>query len=200
MVNLLLKKLTTDLNNRKMKLKVFVKRFKNEQGEPLVDFPKIVKKGDWIDLRAAQTMVLDAPQAGTLKGHDVKHRDVISKVTYIPLGVAIKLPDGFEAPLLPRSSVADKLGILCANSMGLIDNPYQGNDDQWHFAVTTLRKTSITQNTRLCQFRIQLSQKATVWQKIKWFFSSGIELVEVDFLSNENREGLGKGTGYDNKA
>ena len=174
-----------------MKLKILVKRFKNENGEPLVDFPKIIKKGDWIDLRAAKEMVLDAPQAGTLKGHDVKHRDVVSKVTYIPLGIAMKLPDGFEAPLLPRSSAADKLGIICANSMGLIDNTYRGDNDQWHFAVTTLRKTSIAQNTRLCQFRIQLSQKATVWQKLKWFLSSGIELVEVKSLGCEDRQGLG---------
>jgi dUTP pyrophosphatase len=122
----------------------------------------------------------------------------VSKVTYIPLGIAMKLPDGFEAPLLPRSSAADKLGIICANSMGLIDNTYQGDNDQWHFAVTTLRKTSIAQNTRLCQFRIQLSQKATMWQKIKWLFTSGIELVEVDSLGGENRMGLGDGTGYKN--
>ena len=44
---------------------------------------------------------------------------------------------------------------------------------------------------RICQFRIQLSQKATMWQKIKWLLSSGIELVEVDDLGNENRLGFG---------
>jgi dUTPase len=59
------------------------------------------------------------------------------------------------------------------------------------FPVTTLRRTSISANTRICQFRIQLSQKATVWQKLKWLFTSGIELVEVESLSSNNRSGFG---------
>ena len=174
-----------------MKLKILIKRFKNENGEPLVNFPKVIKKGEWVDLEAANEVVLQAPQAGTLKGHDVKHRDVVSDVTYIPLGVAMKLPDGFEAIMAPRSSAAKKMGIMCANSIGIIDNSYCGEDDQWQFPAVTLRKTSIAAHTRLCQFRIQLSQKATVWQKIKWLFSSGIELVEVEVLGTENRSGLG---------
>ena len=103
-----------------MKLKIKVKRFKNENGEPLVDFPKIIKKGDWVDLHAAKECILQAPQAGTLKGHDVKHRDVVSEVTYIPLGVAMKLPDGYEAIMAPRSSAAKKMGVMCANSIGII--------------------------------------------------------------------------------
>jgi dUTPase len=59
------------------------------------------------------------------------------------------------------------------------------------FPVVTLRKTSLAVNTRLCQFRIQLSQKATLWQKIKWLFTSGIELVEVENLNEESRGGFG---------
>lgn len=174
-----------------MKLKILVKRFKNEKGEPLVDFPKIIKKGDWIDLRAAQEVVLNAPQAGTLKGHDVKHRDVISDVTYIPLGVAMKLPDGFEAIIASRSSAAKKMGVMLANGIGIIDNSYCGEEDQWMYPALSLRKTSISLNTRLCQMRIQLSQKASVWQKIKWFFTSGIELEEVESLNSINRSGFG---------
>ena len=174
-----------------MKLKIFVKRFKNENGEPLVDFPKIVKKGDWIDLRSSKAVVLNAPQAGTLKGHEVKHRDVVSDVTYIPLGVSMQLPDGFEAIVAPRSSTAEKMGIVLANGIGIIDNSYKGENDQWKFPAITLRKTSIAQNTRLCQFRIQLNQKATLWQKLKWLLSSSIELVEVDSLNNSDRNGFG---------
>ena len=174
-----------------MKLKIFVKRFKNENGEPLVDFPKIVKKGDWIDLRSSEAVVLNAPQAGTLKGNTVKHRDVISDVTYIPLGVSMQLPDGFEAIVAPRSSTAEKMGIVLANGIGIIDNSYKGENDQWKFPAITLRKTSIAQNTRLCQFRIQLNQKATLWQKLKWLLSSSIELVEVDALNNSDRNGFG---------
>ena len=179
-----------------MKLKILVKRFKNENGEPLVSLPKIIKKGEWVDLSSAKECVLQAPQAGTLKGHDVKHRDVVSEVTYIPLGVAMKLPDGYEAVIVSRSSAPKKMGIMMANHFAVIDNSYSGDDDQWVFPAVTLRKTSIAANTRLCQFRIQLSQKATAWQKIKWLLSSGIEIVEVDSLGGENRSGLGS-TGID---
>jgi dUTP pyrophosphatase len=181
-----------------MKLKILIKRFKDENGEPLVDFPKVIKRGDWIDLRASQEIILNAPQAGTLKGHDVKHRDVISDVTYIPLGIAMKLPDGYEAIVASRSSAPKKMGIMLANGIGIIDNSYCGDEDQWMYPAVTLRKTSIAKNSRLCQFRIQPSQKATLWQKVKWLFTSGIELVEVDSLGEENRRGLGEGTGYNN--
>lgn len=174
-----------------MKLKIYIKRFKDETGEPLVTFPKVIKKGDWVDLSSAQDIVLNAPQAGTLKGQEAKHRDVVSEVTYIPLGVAMKLPDGFEAIIASRSSAAKKMGIMPANGIGIVDNSYQGNDDQWMFPAVSLKKTSIAKNTRICQFRIQLSQKATLWQRIKWLFASGIELVEVEALDSENREGLG---------
>lgn len=174
-----------------MKIKILVKRFKNDKGEPIVSLPKIIKKGEWVDLMAAKECILNAPQAGTLKGHDVKHRDVVSEVTYIPLGVAIKLPDGYEAIMAPRSSAAKNMGVMMANSIGVVDNSYQGDDDQWMFPAVTIRKTSIALNTRLCQFRIQLSQKATFWQKVKWLLSSGIEIVEVDSLGNNNRSGLG---------
>ena len=174
-----------------MKLKILVKRLKNENGEPLVDFPKVIKKGDWVDLRAAEEVVLNAPQAGTLKGHDVKHRDVVSDVTYIPLGIAMKLPDGFEAIIASRSSAAKKMGVMLANGIGIVDSSYQGDGDQWMYPAISLRKTSIALNTRLCQMRIQLSQKATFWQKVKWFLSSGIELIEVESLGSEDRKGLG---------
>ena len=168
-----------------MKLKVKVKRISN------VSLPKIIKKGDWVDLTTSKEFVLNAPQAGTLKGHDVKHRDVISEVTYIPLGIAMQLPKGFEAIMAARSSAPKKLGIMQANGIEVIDNTYCSDEDEWMFPAITLRKTSIAQNTRICQFRIQLSQKATFWQKLKWFFSNGIELVEVASLNNEVRGGLG---------
>ena len=174
-----------------MKLKILIKRFKNENGEPLVNFPKVIKKGDWVDLCSSQEIVLQAPQAGTLKGHDVKHRDVVSDVTYIPLGVSMKLPEGYEAIMASRSSAAKKMGVMMANGIGIVDSSYCGDGDQWMYPAVTLRKTSISQNTRLCQFRIQLSQKATVWQKIKWLFTSGIELVEVESLGTKDRCGLG---------
>lgn len=68
---------------------------------------------------------------------------------------------------------------------------YSGNDDMWKFPAITLKNTFIKKGTRICQFRIQLSQKATIWQKIKWLFSNKIKLVEVDNLSSTNRGGFG---------
>lgn len=68
---------------------------------------------------------------------------------------------------------------------------YNGNGDEWKFPAVAIRPTSIEKGTRICQFRVQLSQKATMWQKIKWLLSSGIELVEVGNLSNTNRGGFG---------
>lgn len=179
-----------------MKLKVKVRRLAGTENFK-VDLPKVIKKGDWVDLRSSKEMILDAPQAGTLKGHDVKHRDVTSDVTYIPLGVAMQLPKGFEAIMAARSSAPKKLGVMQANGIGVIDNSFCSDKDEWMFPAVPLRKTSIALNTRLCQFRIQLSQKATVWQKLKWLFASGIEFVEVDSLDNNVRGGLGS-TGYDN--
>lgn len=178
-----------------MKLKIKVKRLPYEGF--MVDLPKVIKKGDWIDLRSSKEVVLDAPQAGTLKGHDVKHRDVTSEVTYIPLGLAMQMPEGYEAIMAARSSAPKKLGIILAGGIGIIDNSYCSDKDEWMFPAVPLRKTSIAVNTRLCQVRFQLSQKATVWQKIKWLFTSGIEFIEVDTLDNNVRGGLGEGTGYD---
>lgn len=174
-----------------MKLKIKIKRIKSEAGIYTVSLPKVIKKGDWVDLSSSKDMVLNAPQAGTLKGKEVKHRDVVSEVTYIPLGVAMQLPKGYEAIIAARSSAPKKMGIMLANGIGVIDNTYCSDSDEWMFPAVTLRKTSIAVNSRICQFRIQLSQKATIWQKIKWLFTSGIEFVEVDSLNNEVRGGLG---------
>ena len=80
---------------------------------------------------------------------------------------------------------------MLANGIGIVDNSYQGDDDQWMYPAITLKKTSIAKNTRICQFRIQLSQKATFWQRVKWLFTSGIELEEVESLGSENRNGMG---------
>ena len=157
--------------------------------------PEIIDKGDWIDLKLAETVHLIPPQAGTLKKKQeqphISYRNVTSEVIYLPLGIAMELPKGFEAIVLPRSSTPKKLGIVCANSMGVIDNSYNGNKDEWKFPAIAIRETTIEKGTRICQFRIQLSQKATFWQKLKWFFSNGIELVEVDNLNNEDRLGFG---------
>ncbi|MGN0145090.1 MAG: dUTP diphosphatase, partial [Clostridium sp.] len=136
------------------------------------------------------------PQAGTLKKKQeqlqtLSYRNVTGEVTYLPLGIAMELPKGFEAIVLPRSSTPKKFGIVCANSMGVIDNSFCSDEDEWKFPAIAIRETTIEKGTRICQFRIQLSQKATFWQKLKWLFSSGVKLIQVDSLNNEARGGLG---------
>ena len=158
--------------------------------------PEIIEKGEWVDLKLAETTHLMPPQAGTLKKKQeqlqtLSYRNVTAEVTYLPLGVAMELPKGFEAHILPRSSTPKKLGIVCANSEGIVDYDYNAETDEWKFPAIAIRETTIEKGTRICQFRIQLSQKATFWQKLKWLFSSGIKLVQVNSLNNEARSGFG---------
>ena len=117
--------------------------------------------GNWIDLRAAEDIVI--PQFVYAE---------------IPLGVAMELPKGYEALLLPRSSTFKKYGIIKANGMGLIDEPYKGDNDEWHFLAFAVRDTFIPKNERICQFRIIQHQPL-------------IHLKEVETLGNEDRGGIG---------
>lgn len=154
--------------------------------------PQINENGDWIDLRAAQDVDIRAAQAGVqYQENNEKYRDVAIPVTYIPLGVAMELPQGFEAIIASRSSGPKKLKVFIPNGQGIVDNVYNGNDDQWHYVASPMENASIKKGDRICQFRIQLSQRATMWQKLKWLFSSGIKLVEVNDLGDENRGGFG---------
>lgn len=174
-----------------MKLKIKVKKINK-----CSIFPKITAKGEWIDLRASEEVSFNAPQAGILKRHKVNgveesHRDVKFDFKLIPLGIAMKLPKGFEAVIAPRSSTLKRFGLIQSNSIGVVDNSYCGDNDEWKFPAIALRDTIVYTNDRICQFRIQLSQKATMWQKIKWFLSSGIKLVEVESLHEKDRGGFG---------
>lgn len=154
--------------------------------------PEISGKGDWIDLKAAEDVKIKAAQAGIqYQENNAKYRDINIPVTYIPLGVAIQLPKGFEAIIDSRSSCPKKLSIFIPNGQGVIDNSYSGNNDQWCYIASPMDSTTIKKGDRICQFRIQLSQKATMWQKIKWLFSSGVKLIQVDSLSGKNRGGFG---------
>lgn len=155
-----------------------------------------IKKGDWIDLRAAETVTFLAPQAGVRKrasvdSEIVSTRDVNFDFKLINLGIALKLPKGYEAALLPRSGTFKNFGVICANSEGVIDNSYCGNNDEWRFPAIALRTTTIVKGDRICQFRIQLSQKATKWQKLKWLFTSKIKFEWVTDLGSVNRGGFG---------
>lgn len=117
--------------------------------------------GDWIDLRAAETIIM---KAGEFK--------------FIPLGVSIELPEGYEALLVPRSSTFKNFGIMQTNSIGIIDEAYCGPNDWWCFPAYAVRETKIEMNDRICQFRIIKHQP-------------NLEIIEVNELSNIDRGGLG---------
>lgn len=118
-------------------------------------------KSDWIDLRAAAEIEL---KAGEFK--------------LIPLGVAMELPKGYEAHVIPRSSTFKNFGIIQTNSMGLIDESYCGDNDQWFMPALAMRDTVIHVNDRICQFRIMAHQPA-------------IEFEAVEKLEGQDRGGFG---------
>ena len=161
--------------------------------------PEIIEKGEWIDLKLSEDVVLKGPQATMLhrknrNKEDVEEertRDVIFFSKLLPLGVCMEMPDGFEGYLLPRSSTFKKYGIIQTNSMGVIDTSYKSDEDEWKMPVIATRKVVIPKGTRIAQFRIQLSQKATLWQKLKWLLSSSVKIEKVSSLGNPVRSGFG---------
>lgn len=118
-------------------------------------------KSDWIDLRASETVEL---KAGEFK--------------LIPLGVAMQLPAGYEAHVVPRSSTFKNYGVLQVNSCGVIDGSYCGDEDMWRMPVYATRDTVIRKNDRICQFRIMENQPHIIFE-------------EAASLDNENRGGFG---------
>lgn len=117
--------------------------------------------GDWIDLRSAEDVDLKAGEYRLLN-----------------LGVAMELPAGYEALVAPRSSTFGKYGILLGNSLGIIDESYKGDNDEWKFPAYATRDTHIDKNTRICQFRIIEHQP-------------NVTLKKVEMLGNDNRGGIG---------
>lgn len=167
---------------------------------PLVDLPEVFSVGDWIDLKTPYDISGKAPVATYLRqvtlddGTIKKFREVEFDSVQVSLGIAMKLPEGYEAILAPRSSSYHKCGFVVTNSIGVIDNSYSGNNDEWKLPVEFHRTENIPAGTRICQFRIQLSQKATFLQKLKWMFSSKIVLQKVENLDDTDRGGFGEGT------
>lgn len=139
--------------------------------------PMVSPKGDWIDVKSAINYSY----------FDTK----VHKLQLIPLGFAMKLPKGYECIMASRSSSFKNYGFISANGIGVIDNSYCGDADELKVPALFLDETHINRGDRIAQMRIQLNQKATFWQKLKWLFSSGIEIEYVDHLSNNNRGGFG---------
>ena len=129
--------------------------------EEIEELRYIDGKSDWIDLRSARNISLK-------KG----------EFCLIPLGIAVELPAGYEAHIVPRSSTFKNFGIIQTNSMGIIDETYCGNGDQWHFPAYALRDTEIHVNDRICQFRIMEHQPA-------------LTFVKTERLAGRDRGGFG---------
>ena len=107
-------------------------------------------KSDWIDLRAAESVDL---KKGEFK--------------LIPLGVAMELPKGYEAHIVPRSSTFKNFGIIQTNHQGVIDSSYCGDKDEWKMPVYAMRDTHIEVNDRICQFRIMENQPKIQFEEVK---------------------------------
>ncbi len=141
------------LNTQEIKIKFTDKKLYE-------DFNSI-EVGDWIDLKTTDIVTI---REGQYK--------------MIDLGIAMELPKGYEAWIVPRSSTFMKYGILQANSIAIIDNAFRGNEDFIKFLVLATRNVTIPKGTRICQFRIMENQPK-------------IEFKIVDKLENENRGGIG---------
>ncbi len=126
-----------------------------------IDKLEKIAVGDLIDLRIAEDV-------------DMKQ----GEYKLVSLGIAMQLPEGYEAHVYARSSTPKKHGVILANSVGIIDTSYCGNDDIWQAPLYAIRDTHIDKNTRIAQFRIVKNQPE-------------IEFIEVEDLGNESRGGIG---------
>lgn len=143
---------------------------------------KIKQFGDWIDLKAAETVVLSKPNSRLSDMFDSK---------LISLGISMQLPKYFEANIVPRSSTYKNYGVIQTNNFGVIDYKYCGNNDIWKFPAIAFKNTTIKEGDRICQFRIRPCQDAPWYIKIKWMFTSKITFKEVKSLNNKDRGGFG---------
>jgi len=120
-----------------------------------------ISKGDWIDLRSSEELELKAGEFRLIK-----------------LGIGIILPEGYEAHVAPRSSTFKNFGIIQTNSIGVIDNSYCGDNDEWCMPAYAVRDTVIHKNDRICQFRIVEKQPE-------------FEFIVCEHLKDESRGGFG---------
>lgn len=161
--------------------------------QPPLEF--VAGKSDWIDLRAAKDIYLVEGQS-----------------TLIPLGVAIKLPEGYEAHLAPRSSTFNRWGIIQTNSVGVIDESYSGDKDEWKMPVLCMVPSCyIAKGDRVAQFRImpKMGYVPVIGNAVKTIENLngdiigteminccmleqvGVEFEAVDHLSDKDRGGFG---------
>lgn len=143
-------------------MEVFMEKIKIQYKDETIEKLRYIDgKSDWIDLRAAEDIEM---KAGEFK--------------LIPLGIAMQLPKGYEAHVVPRSSTFKNFGIIQTNHCGIIDETYCGPNDWWFMPAYALRDTRIAKNDRICQFRIEKHQPELAFE-------------EVDQLEGADRGGIG---------
>lgn len=137
---------------------------------------QVLEKGEWVDLRLAETVHLTQGEFKILS-----------------LGIRMQIPKGYEAWIVPRSGTYKNFRILQTNSKGVVDHTYSGPNDIWGFPALAMEPVAIQKNTRMCQFRIISSQFATKEQKQDWLMYDGVEFVEEEWLegNEESRGGFG---------
>lgn len=152
-----LTKLTEEMKGKRKTMEIKIKYHNGMEEWPIEKF----EKGDFIDLRAAETIEL-----------------MPMEFRLISLGVSMQLPEGYHAELVPRSSTFKKYKILQTNSIGIIDNSYCGDNDIWKLPALAVSHTVITKGDRIAQFRIVKNSEPVRFEK-------------VDTLGNEDRGGFG---------
>ena len=140
--------------------KILIRYHDDYDGPPLEKIEKLAI-GDWVDLRSAKDVHLTPGSYGI-----------------IPLGISMKLPEGYEAHIVPRSSTFKRWGIIQSNHMGVIDNSYSGDGDIWGMPYYSFGTADIHKNDRICQFRIVKKMPP-------------VEFIEVDHLDGADRGGFG---------
>lgn len=85
---------------------------------PKLDHIGDKNKSNWIDLYTAEDYEIE-----------------VGKRYMLSLGVSIKLPSGYEANIVPRSSTFKQFGLLQCNHYGVIDTSYCSDKDVWHMPV-----------------------------------------------------------------
>lgn len=144
---------------------------------------EVEQHGNWIDVKSAITEHLSPMKAS--KGN------ITAPLNLIPLGFIMKLPKYYEAHLVPRSSTFKHFAAIQSNSMGVIDEEYCGPNDEWKMPLLCFEDIIINRGERIGQFRIELSQDAPWYAKLKWLFSGKVKIVKVDDLNTSDRGGFG---------
>ena len=131
---------------------------------------KKITKGNWIDVYARKDVFVP-----------------LAERAMIPLGFALELPKGWEGHLAPRSSTFKTWGLIQTNSVGVVDDTYIGDNDEWNMPVYCLKGhdskdgvagTLVKCGDKIGQFRIMEVMPE-------------LEFEEVESFGNMDRGGFG---------